>query len=389
MWSSRSGDWNLASVDFGAILRPRAARDGAGRGEADRQRQRRGERRRDAEPVALDECEKDRREPEDEDQARQRQPHRGPAHRHERDHDNGKRNRRGRVDPAGRWRPRQSVAGHEIADCSREHFRARRNAIEWRRERVRRARGRNADDDDFAAERLRIEISAQDPRRADAPEASRGSVEAQRHVIAEVHCSRLACDLDPVGRQDRLSLEPLGGGGEREGWSHAVGSLKDHRNIARHAARVGRDVGEPCLRRVADRVDRPENGGRLRRERQIASLGLRRLSRVENSDRRDDSRRAFERAGQLRVRRLALRIEEGDIDGDRPRMELRHGPHDTRGHFARGGAASGFAQRLVVNRHDHDAWGRGTHAGEKEAPVEGEGFDPVQWRSNAIDLKRA
>ena len=216
----------------------------------------------------------------------------------------GKRDRRGCVDPAGRGRPRQSVAGQEIADRSREDFRAGRNAIERCRERVRRARRCHADDDDFAAQRLRIEISAKDLGCADAPEASGGPVEAQRHVIAEVHCSRVACDLDPVRTQDRVDLQRLGRCGERERRKHAVRRLIDHRNIARHAARVGRDIGKTHLRRIADRLDRPKNGGWLRRQRQIARFGSSAgtIGRVEHADRRDNGWRRLERPGEFRVR---------------------------------------------------------------------------------------
>ena len=48
----------------------------------------------------------------------------------------------------------------EIADRGREDFHAWRNAIERRRERVGSARGGNADNDDFATERLRIESAS-------------------------------------------------------------------------------------------------------------------------------------------------------------------------------------------------------------------------------------
>ena len=324
---------------LGGDFRARATFDNrSGRGEADRQRHDRRERRRDAEPIAVDEGEKDSREPEGEDQACESEPGRRAAHRHERDHENGKRNRRGRIEAAGRWRPRQSVAGHEIADRGREDFHAGRNAIERRRERVGRASGRNADNDDFAAERLRVESSSEDLNRADAPEASLGPVEAQRHVIAEVHCPRLPRDLDPVGTQDRLGLQGLGRGGERERRNHAVRRFIDHRNVARHAARVGRNVGEPHLRRIADRLDRPENGGGLRRQRQIARFGWRArgIGRVEIADRRDDGRRRLERAGEFCVRVRIPRFEERDIDRDRSGMKTRQGPHESRHHFARG-----------------------------------------------------
>ena len=83
------------------------------------------------------------------------------------------------------------------------------------------------------------------------------------------------------------------------------------------------------------------------------------------------------------------RIEEGDIDRDRLGMKRRQGPHDARHHFARGRFASRFAQRLVVNRDDDDARRRGTRAGEKKTPVEGQIFDPVQRRRDAVDLKSA
>ena len=99
----------------------------------------------------MSEREKDPPEPEDENQACEDKPDRRPAHRHERDHDKGQRNRRGCVDPASRGRPRESVASQKIADCGGEDFRPGCDAIERRRERVRRARRGHADDHDFAA----------------------------------------------------------------------------------------------------------------------------------------------------------------------------------------------------------------------------------------------
>ncbi len=79
--------------------------------------------------------------------------------------DQGKPNRCGRVDPAGRRGPRQRVSVEEIADRGREDFRARRNAIKRRRERVAHARRGDADDDNLAAHGLRLETPAAEPQR--------------------------------------------------------------------------------------------------------------------------------------------------------------------------------------------------------------------------------
>ena len=194
---------------LGGDFRARAAFDNRpGHGEAGRQRQGGRERPGDGQPIAVDEREKDPREPEDENQARETEANRRPAHRHESDHENGERNRGGRVDPARGRRPRQSVAGHEIADRGCEHFRARRNAIERRCECVRRARRRDPNDDDFVAQSLRIDLSAEDLGRADAPDASRRPVETHRHVVAEVHFSQAARDLDAVGARTGSACSP-------------------------------------------------------------------------------------------------------------------------------------------------------------------------------------
>ena len=254
-----------------------------------------------------------------------------------------------------------------------------------------RAHRRDPDDDDLAAERLGIETTAEDLGCADAPEASLGPIETQRHVIAEVHFSYTACDLDPVGTQDRLGLQPLRGCGERERWDHAVGSFKDHRNIARNSARVGRNVRKADLRRVANGIDRPQNGGWLRRQRQVVRFGFsaRRSDSAEDADGSHNSRRRLERAGEIGIRLSPPRIEEGDIDRNRLGMEGRQGPDDTRHHFARGPIASRVPERLVVNRHNDDARRRRTRPGEKKAPVEGQVFDPVQRGSETVDLQSA
>ena len=70
-------------------------------------------------------------------------------------------------------------------------------------------------------------------------------------------------------------------------------------------------------------------------------------------------------------------------------METRQGPHDSRHHFTRRRIASRFAERLIVNRDNGDARRRGTRAGKKEAPVEGQIFDPVQRGSETVDLQSA
>ena len=191
---------------------------------------------------------------------------------------------------------------------------------------------------------------------ADALETSLGPVEAQRHVIAEVHRPRLSRDLDPVWTKGWLCPESLGRGGKREGRSHAVRRFIDHRNVARHSALVGRNVGKPHLGRIADRVDRPENGGGLWRQGQIARLGCcaRGIDRIEIADRRDDGRPRLERAGEFCVCGGVTRVEERDIDRDRSGLKTRQRPHEASHHFARRRIASRFAERLIVNRdNDH------------------------------------
>ncbi len=215
--------------------------------------------------------------------------------------------------------------------------------------------------------------SSEDLNCADALETSLGPVEAQRHVIAEVHRPRLPRDLDPVWTKDWLCPEPLGSSGEREGRGHAVRRFIDHRNIARHSALIRRNVGKPHLGRIADRVDRPENGGGLRRQGQIAWFGccVRGTDRIEIANRRDDRRPGLERVGEVCVCIRIPRVEERDIDRDRSGMKTRQRPHEAGHHFARRRIASRFAERLIVNRDDDHARWRGTGAGKKEAPVEG------------------
>src|SRR5580700_10257622 len=70
-------------------------------------------------------------------------------------------------------------------------------------------------------------------------------------------------------------------------------------------------------------------------------------------------------------------------------MKTRQRPHEASHHFARRRIASRFAERLIVNRdNDHARW-RGTGAGKKEAPVEGQVFNSVQRGSEAVNLLRA
>src|ERR1700677_4018787 len=143
----------------------------------------------------------------------------------------------------------------------------------------------------------------------------------------------------------------------------------------------------------------PHRGSsRLARERRTASaptpdrsVRLSRLKgrRIEIADRRNDGRPRLKRVGQFCVYVRIPRVEERDIDRDRSGMKSRQRPHETSHHFARRHAASRFAERLIVNRDDDDARWRGTRAGKKEAPVEGQVFYSVQRRSKAVHLLRA
>jgi hypothetical protein len=72
----------------------------------------------------------------------------------------------------------------------------------------------------------------------------------RRHPLASLDrvASPLARNLDPIVTQHRLGVEPLRGCGKRERWNDTVGRAKDHRDVARDAARIGRDVGKSYLR---------------------------------------------------------------------------------------------------------------------------------------------
>ena len=82
-------------------------------------------------------------------------------------------------------------------------------------------------------------------------------------------------------------------------------------------------------------------------------------------------------------------MEKGDVDRNRSRVEVRQGSHDARHHLARRGFATRFAERLVINRNDDDALRRRTRASEEEAPVEGQVFNSVERRSDAVQLQSA
>ena len=174
--------------------------------------------------------------------------------------------------------------------------------------------------------------------------------------------------------------------GERR--NDAVRNLIDHRNVARHAALIGRDVGETDFSHILNGLDRPQNGGRLRRERQIAqplcsAIGGR---RIENADRRDRGRRRLDRARERSVSLGILGADKSDVDRDRARMERRQALHDLRDHLAGRSVSARFAQRLVVDRDNGHIRRRGARAGEEKAPVKGEVLDPVERRRKADDL---
>ena len=238
----------------------------------------------------------------------------------------------------------------------------RRNPVERRRECVAETGRGYSNEDDLTAQGLNIEVAAQELRGAVSSEAS------SRPVVTDG-----------------------GRGGQREGRRDAVGNFEDHGNVSRNSARVGRHVCKPGLCRVANRVGRPENLGRLGRQREVGRLRLSAwtFTLAEDADRCDDAWGRLQSLGELRVLVLAFGIGECDIEGDRPRMQVRNGAHEPRQHRSRQGVAFGFAERLVVDRDNDDSVRRRTGASQKKPPVEGQIFDPVQTGGYAHHLSKA
>ena len=94
---------------------------------------------------------------------------------------------------------------------------------------------------------------------------------------------------------------------------------------------------------------------------------------AEDTDRGDDALRRFEGVGEFSVDLLALRIGEGDIDGERAWMEARETANDAGQRLARRRMPFDLDERPVVDRNDHHARRRRTRASEKKTPVQREG----------------
>ncbi len=307
------------------------------------------------------------------------------------DHHNGEPGRHRRVDAAGRRRPRQCVSAQEIADRGGEDFDPRRNPVERRCERIAETSRGYSNEDGLTAQGLRIEVAAQELSGAVSSEASSRPVVADGQMVAQVCLGCSAPELDPSGTKHRVGSNTGGRDGQREGRRDAVGNFEDHGNVSRNSARVGRHVRKPRLRRVANRVGRPENLGRLGRQRQLGRLRLSACTYTlaEDADRCDDARGRLQSLGELRILVLAFGIRECDIQGDSPRMQVRNGAHEPRQHRSRQAVALGFAQRLVVDRDNDDSVRRRTRARQKKPPVEGQIFDPVQTGGYAHHLSKA
>ena len=209
----------------------------------------------------------------------------------------------------------------------------------------------------------------------------RRSVEAQRQVIAEVERDRARPQLHLVGAEHRIGVERRRRGSEREGGNDRALILEQQRHVAGDAGAVGRDVGEPRLRRRAGKCSCGQRMLRRHRNEGVARSRCRHLVGIvaaEHGDGADHAAGRVERVGELAVGLGIAGIEQQDVDADDLRIVAGNAAHDLRQHAARQRKRAGLADGLLVDAGDDDAARRRARTGERIAPVEREIFERIE-----------